>query len=64
MFKLNGKYGSIHVNGMSIDIDRIDITKLDKYLGNLERRRLQIIEQQNEYLSQLIKGVKRWRERK
>lgn len=59
MFKLNGKYGSIHVNGMSIDIDRIDITKLDKYLGNLERRRLQIIEQQNEYLSQLIKGVKR-----
>ena len=63
MFKFDGKYGNIHIDGTSIDIDKINITDLDKYLERLEKKRVQIIEQQNDYLSQIIeqiiKGVKR-----
>lgn len=54
MFKINGRYGNIHVNGMSIDIDKIDLNELDKYLNELEIKQMQLIEQQNEYLSQII----------
>ena len=55
MFKFDGKYGNIHIDGMSIDIDKINIDELDKYLEKLETKREQIIEQQNNYLSQIIK---------
>lgn len=54
MFKFDGKYGNIHIDGTSIDIDKIKITDLDKYLERLEKKRVQIIEQQNYYLSQII----------
>ncbi len=54
MFKFNGKYGNIHIDGTSIDIDKINITELGKYLEKIERKRVQIIEQQNDYLSQII----------
>lgn len=54
MFKVDGKYGNIHIDGISIDIDKINITELDKYLERLERKRVQIIEQQNDCLSQII----------
>ena len=56
MFKVDGKYGNVHINGRSIDIDRINITELNNYVEKLESKRLEIIEQQNNYLSQLIKG--------
>ncbi len=54
MFKIDGKYGNLHVNGMSIDIEKIDVNELDKYLNELERKEIELIEQQNEYLSQII----------
>lgn len=54
MFKFDGKYGNIHIDGTSIDIDKINITDLEKYLERLEKKRVQIIEQQNDYLSQII----------
>ena len=57
MFKVDVKYGNVHINGRSIDIDRINITELNNYVEKLESKRLVIIEQQNNYLSQLIKGV-------
>ena len=55
MFKFDGKYGNIHIDGMSVDIDKINMTELGKYLESLERKRVQIIEQQNDCLSQIIK---------
>ena len=55
MFKFDGKYGNVHIDGMSIDIDKIHITELDKYLEKLQRKQVQIIEQQNDCLSQIIK---------
>lgn len=54
MFKIDGKYGNLYVNGMSIDIEKIDVNELDKYLNELERKHIELIEQQNDYLSQII----------
>jgi hypothetical protein len=54
MFKIDGKYGNIYIDGTSMDIDKINMTELDKYLEKLERKRVQIIGQQNDYLSQII----------
>lgn len=54
MFNNDGKYGNIHVNGMSLDIDKINVNELNKYLKELKRKQKELIEQQNEYLSQII----------
>lgn len=54
MFKIDGKYGNIHINGMSINIEKTNINELEKYLVELERKQKQLIEQQNVYLSQII----------
>lgn len=54
MFKIDGKYGNIHINGMSIDIEKTSVNDLNKYLQELEMNRMQLIEQQNNYLSQII----------
>ena len=54
MFKFDSKYGNIHIDGISIDIDKINMGELDKYLEKLEKKRIQIVEQQNDYLSQII----------
>lgn len=54
MFKFDGKYGNIHIDGTSIDIDKININELYNYLEKLERKRVKIIEQQNDCLSQII----------
>ena len=54
MFKIKNKYGKIHFNGKSIDIDQIDIDEIDEHLERLELKRMKIIEEQNEYLSQII----------
>ena len=54
MFKIDGKYGNIHINGMSIDIEKTKIDDLNKYLQELEVKREKLIDQQNNYLSQII----------
>lgn len=54
MFKIDGKYGNMHINGMSINIEKTNINELEKYLVELERKQKQLIEQQNDYLSQII----------
>ena len=54
MYKIDGKYGNIHINGMSIDIEKTKIDQLNKYLQELEVKREKLIEQQNNYLSQII----------
>ena len=54
MLKIDGKYGNVHINGMSIDIEKAKISDLNKYLQELEIKRMQLIEQQNNYLSQII----------
>lgn len=54
MFGLNGKYGDIHINGMSIDIEKTKIDDLNEYLQELEKKRMELLEQQNNYLSQII----------
>ena len=38
MFKFDGKYGNIHIDGISIDIDKINVAELDKCLEKLERK--------------------------
>ena len=54
MFKIDGKYGNIHINGMSIDIEKTKINELNKYLQELEEKREKLIGQQNNYLSEII----------
>ena len=54
MFKIDGKYGKIHINGMSIDIEKTKIDDLNKYLQELELKREKLIDEQNNYLSQII----------
>lgn len=54
MFKFDGKYGSVHIDGVSTDINELNLTELNEYLCKLEEKRMQIIEQQNDYLSQII----------
>ena len=54
MFKIDGKYGNVHIKGMSIDIEKTKISDLNKYLQKLEMKREQLIEQQNNYLSKII----------
>ena len=54
MFKINGKYGNVHINGISIDIDKMNGKELEKYLEKSESKRIELIEQQNKYLSQII----------
>ena len=55
MLKIDGKYGSIHINGMNVNIERTKINELNKYLEELETKRMKLIEQQNNYLSEIIK---------
>lgn len=54
MFGLDGKYGDVHINGMSIDIEKAKVSDLNEYLKELETKRMQLLEQQNSYLSQII----------
>lgn len=54
MFKVDGKYGNIHINGISIDIEKTKINELNKCLQELEIKRMKLIEQQNNYLLQII----------
>ena len=55
MFKFDEKYGNININGMSIPIDQVDVNELGKNLKKLKEKRFQLIEEQNNYLSEIIK---------
>lgn len=55
MFEINGKYGNIHIKGKTIDIDKVNVDELEIYLNELETNRMKLIENQNEYISELIK---------
>ncbi len=54
MLNVNSKYGNIHVNDMSIDIEKTNINELNGYLKELEIKRMEIIKKQNDYLSKII----------
>lgn len=54
MFKIGGKYGDVHIDGMSVDIEKKGIQELKKYVEILELQKNKLTEQQNEYLSQII----------
>ena len=54
MIKLSEKYGEIHINGKNIEIDKTDLTELNIYLDQLEKKREQLIEKQNELISKII----------
>lgn len=54
MFKIGGKYGDIHIDGMCIDIEKKSIQELKKYTEKLETQKNNLVDQQNEYLSQIL----------
>lgn len=54
MFKIDGKYGQIHIDGMDLDIDRTNLAELKQYVQQLQEKREELIEKQNDYLSQII----------
>ncbi len=54
MFKIEGKYGNIQIDGRSIDIEKIEEKELSQHLKKLEKKQMELIQQQNEYLSQII----------
>ncbi len=55
MFKVDGKYGCVHIKGRSIDIEKAETNDLNDYLKELESKRIQLIEQQNYLLTQIIR---------
>ncbi len=54
MFENSEMYGNLHKNGSSISIDKMNIEELNKNLNDLKRKQMKLVEQQNEYLSQII----------
>lgn len=54
MFEIDGKYGNVHIDGRSINIESLDKYKLETYLENLENEREKIMEEQNNILSKII----------
>ena len=54
MLKIDGKYGKVQIRGRSIDIEKTKINDLINYLQELEVKREKLIDQQNNYLSQII----------
>lgn len=54
MLDVEGKYGNVNIDGMTVDIDKMDNSEFDKYLEKLEAKRLQLITQQNDCLTKII----------
>ena len=54
MFNIDGKYGSIHLNGMTKNIENLSIDELEECLKVMEHKEMKLIEKQNEYISQII----------
>ena len=47
-------YGKINIDGSSLEIDKLSIEELKKYLEICNTKEKELIEKQNEYLSQLL----------
>lgn len=54
MLTMGNKYGNIHLNGDSISIEKSTVADLKGYMQKLEEKNMKLIEQQNEYLSQIM----------
>ena len=48
------KYGTINIEGQNVNIDKLPIEEIKKYLIIVNEKEQKIISQQNEYLSQMI----------
>ena len=48
------KYGSINIQGQNIEIEKLSVEEIRKYLEIVNDKEKQLIVKQNEYLSQLI----------
>lgn len=55
MYTIDGKYGNVHIEGKSINIEKIPIEELNKYLKILKHNQEKLIEKQNQYLSQILR---------
>ncbi len=55
MLFTDGKYGSIHIDGRNIDIEKTDRLELEEYVDRLDRRYEILTKEQNDYISQIIK---------
>lgn len=54
MFNVDGKYGTVHIQGKSIDIEKTKVEDLEKYLKELEKKEENLLNQQNDYLSKIL----------
>ena len=54
MLNNSSKYGSIIVNGVSVNVDEANLEDLDKHIKKIEKKREELIEEQNNYVSQII----------
>lgn len=50
----DGKYGDLEIDGKSISIEKLNVDDLEKYLKEFEKKRLKLIEEQNNYLSRIF----------
>ena len=48
------KYGDLYIDGRNVDIEKTSIATLNEYLKKLEINKEQLIENQNDELSQII----------
>ena len=55
MYKIDGKYGNIHIKGKTADIERSDIPELETYKEYLEKTERKLLKEQNNYLSEILK---------
>lgn len=55
MINKNEKYGNINLKGKDINIDATSSEELKKYLEELKETHTKILEEQNEYLLQILK---------
>ncbi len=54
MFKIDGEYGVVHIDGNNLNIDKIPLEELDEYIEKLENKQTKLINEQNSYLSQIL----------
>lgn len=55
MINKEEKYGNINLKGKDINVDATSSEELKKYLEELNETHTKILEEQNEYLSQILK---------
>ena len=54
VFDIGGRYGSFNINGKDMKIDKMNVDELNEYLDKFENNRMELIKEQNDYLSMLI----------